>query len=201
MSEIKQTSMVAMITVLTGMCVLSGVILAGIHFVTAKPIADAVCNARIEAVAQVLPAFNNNPIDEATEIVIPELTEPLTVYPAELNGTLVGAAVESYSPDGFSGEIAVIYGFNVDGELVNYHVMSHAETPGLGAKMEDWFRSELGNRSVIGVKPKDGNLTVAKDGGDIDGITAATITSRAFLSALNSAWSAFEIYKEQSDKK
>ena len=75
--------------------------------------------------------------------------------------------------------------------------MSHAETPGLGAKMGDWFKMSEGKRSVIGLNPSatEGGLTVSKDGGQVDAITAATITSRAFLDALNRASRAYSQLK------
>ena len=85
----------------------------------------------------------------------------------------------------------MIYGFDIDGNITGYEVMSHAETPGLGAKMGEWFRSPEGKRNVIGLNPATSNMTVAKDGGDIDAITAATITSRAFLDALTRAHKAY----------
>lgn len=84
-----------------------------------------------------------------------------------------------------------MYGFDKDGNVTGYQVISHAETPGLGAKMGDWFHSPEGHRSVIGLNPATTNMTVSKDGGDIDAITAATITSRAFLDALRRASSAY----------
>ena len=69
--------------------------------------------------------------------------------------------------------------------------MSHAETPGLGSKMEEWFRAEKGNQSILGKNPSTDNLTVKKDGGSIDAITAATISSRAFLDAIANAYAAY----------
>ena len=70
-------------------------------------------------------------------------------------------------------------------------VLQHAETPGLGAKMQEWFRADKNKQSVLGRNLADGELKVSKDGGDVDAITAATITSRAFLNAVNRAYSAF----------
>lgn len=103
----------------------------------------------------------------------------------------MGAAVESYSKKGFSGEIKVIVGFDTEGTLCNYSVLQHSETPGLGAKMQDWFRTDKNKQSVIGRKLDGSGLKVTKDGGDVDAITAATISSRAFLDAVNRAYSAY----------
>ena len=82
-------------------------------------------------------------------------------------------------------------GFNIDGSIRNYRVLSHAETPGLGSKMEEWFRAGKGNQSILGKNPSTDNLTVKKDGGSIDAITAATISSRAFLDAIANAYAAY----------
>ncbi len=144
----------------------------------------------------VTPQFNNNPVAEMVEITPEGETTPVKVFPAKMDGQLVGAAVESYSLAGFSGEIRLMYGFDADGNITGYEVMSHAETPGLGAKMGEWFRSPEGNRNVIGLNPATTNMTVKKDGGDIDAITAATITSRAFLDALTRASKAYGQLKE-----
>ncbi len=192
------SSLTRMLTVLTAVCLLSGALLATIHSVTAAPMTEAATRARTEAIAQVLPEFNNNPVEEATAVEIKGQPKPFTIYPATMNGSFTGAAVESYSMDGFSGEITAIYGFDSAGKITGYHVMSHSETPGLGAKMEEWFRMDQGHRSVIGLDPAKTDLRVSKDGGDIDGITAATISSRAFLGALNEAYEAFLKYKNQS---
>ena len=93
--------------------------------------------------------------------------------------------------NGFSGEINIIYGFDQEGNVTGFEVVQQAETPGLGAKMNDWFRMPEGKRSIIGLNSANNNLTVSKDGGDVDAITAATITSRAFLDALTRADKAF----------
>ena len=75
--------------------------------------------------------------------------------------------------------------------MFNYSVLQHAETPGLGSKMQDWFRLEGTDRNVLGSDLSQGPLRVKKDGGTVDAITAATISSRAFLDAVNRAYSAF----------
>lgn len=101
--------------------------------------------------------------------------------------------------NGFSGEVRVMYGFAADGTITGYEVLSHAETPGLGAKMNEWFRSDIGNRSVIGHNPANTEMRVSKDaGGAIDAITAATISSRAFLEALRESYKAFLEYNAQN---
>ena len=101
----------------------------------------------------------------------------------------VGAAVES-TTGGFGGDLKVLVGFNPDGKILGYTLLEHAETPGLGAKADKWFqKGEKGD--IIGKDPKE-PLTVSKDGGQVDAITASTITSRAFLLAVNNAYNAYK---------
>lgn len=195
MGRLKE-SLWGMLLVMVAFCGLSGALLAWVHMSTSEPIEQAAVKQRIEAVADILPAFDNNPVGECVPVDMDGEPRSLRVYPALCDGKFVGAAVESYSSDGFSGDIVVMYGFDVSGNITGYRVVSHAETPGLGAKMEQWFRMPEGRRSVIGRNPDSDDLTVAKDGGEVDGITAATITSRAFLDALRRAHECFKTYCE-----
>ena len=90
-------------------------------------------------------------------------------------------------------------GFDMDDKIVNYEILQHAETPGLGSKMGDWFKdTESNSKSIIGRNMTLGALAVKNDGGDIDAITASTITSRAFLNAINKAYSAYSGSKADS---
>ena len=82
-------------------------------------------------------------------------------------------------------------GFDKEGNILDYAVLQQAETPGLGTKMVDWFKTDKGNQNIKGKNPGEKQLSVSKDGGDIDAITAATISSRAFLGAVNKAYAAF----------
>ena len=92
---------------------------------------------------------------------------------------------------GFGGELKVLVGFDAEGKIYNYSLLAHAETPGLGSKAADWFKE--GNKgSIKGMSPGEGELKVSKDGGQVDAITASTITSRAFLKAVNKAYEAYK---------
>ena len=186
-----KSTLVNMVLSLGIITIIAAALLAGVYTTTKEPISAAQLNKQVAAIKAVTPAFDNDPVSEAIEITPEGESTPLKVFPAKMGGQLVGAAVESYSSQGFSGDIKLIYGFDADGNITGYAVMQHAETPGLGAKMDEWFRSPEGHRSVIGLNPATSNLTVSKDGGDVDAITAATITSRAFLDALTRAASAF----------
>lgn len=188
-----------MILSLGAITILAGTLLGVMYSVTKEPIARMEIERRDAAIKEVLPPYNNNPEADKTEIRIN--SNEYTVYPAYMDGKLVGAAVKATSFNGFAGEIVVMCGFEADGTVKDYKVLQQAETPGLGAKMEEWFRDPTGARSVIGKNPATVPFYVTKDKekhGAIDGITAATISSRAFLDALREA---YEAYRQYSDKK
>ena len=105
---------------------------------------------------------------------------------AVLAGHEDGYAVET-AVDGFGGTFRVMVGFDQEGNILGYEILEHQETPGLGSHMEHWFKNaDKPGQNIIG--RKGGALQVSKDGGDVDAITAATISSRAFLKAINQAY-------------
>lgn len=189
MEKLKST-LPNMLLSLAGICIIAGAALAAVNQFTLEPIATSKAAALQTAIQKVTPSFDNNPTEEQYKAPTAE-GDSLTIYPARQNGQLVGVAVESYTKKGFGGTIKVIAGFDTEGKLLNYSVLQHAETPGLGSKMEEWFRTDKNRQSIVGRSLAQGNLTVAKDGGDVDAITAATISSRAFLDAINRAYSAY----------
>lgn len=189
MEKLKST-LPNMLLSLTGICVVAGAILASVNEATLEPIAASKAAALESAIKMVVPEFDNTPTAESYMAVTGD-GDSLRIYPAKKGGELVGAAVESNTMNGFSGEIRVIVGFDKEGTLYNYSVLQHSETPGLGSKMQEWFRTDKNNQSVIGRKLSEGELKVSKDGGNVDAITAATISSRAFLNAVNRAYSAY----------
>lgn len=194
MSGAKST-LVTMIVSLGVITVVAGGLLAGVNVLTADAIAQANQKKQVEAIKNVATAaFDNDPV-ESKVIVVPEgETREITIFPLKNGQELTGAAVETYSSNGFSGDIIIMAGFDTEGNITGYEVVSHAETAGLGAKMQDWFRDN--KHTVIGLNPEVNNLTVSKDGGDVDAITAATISSRAFLEALNRAYKGFNQSKD-----
>ena len=157
---------------------------------TEDKIAAAKAAALQEAIKKVAPEFDNDPSAEQYRAATAD-GDSLTIYPAKKGGKLVGAAVETNTKKGFGGEIRIMVGFDADQKIVNYSVLEHNETPGLGSKMEEWFRTDKGKQSVLGRDMKGGALKVSKDGGEVDAITAATISSRAFLDAINRAYAAY----------
>ena len=178
-------------------CTASGGILSVLSHITREPIAKSK-KAKVEnALKAVLPDYDNSPSEEAYWVALSE-GDSLKVYPAKKDEQWVGAAVESNSLNGFSGEIKVMVGLDAQGKVINYKVLEHAETPGLGDKMDDWFRSDKHHQCVLGKDLSKGGLHVSKEkGGEIDAITGATISSRAFLDACNRAYVAvFEKYPD-----
>lgn len=188
-----------MTVVLGSVTALSGLLLGTVNHLTEKPREEAELSKTRATLTAVTEKFDNDPQAEATAITLPS-GQTATVYPAKINGILTGAAVESRSMNGFSGEIRIMTGFDNDGRITGYKVLRHSETPGLGAKMTDWF-SKRDHRGIIGRNPSEKELATSKNGGDIDGITAATISSKAFLEAVNSASEAFQIYKGQYERR
>ncbi|SFS96094.1 electron transport complex protein RnfG [Porphyromonadaceae bacterium NLAE-zl-C104] len=177
-------------------CLTVAVLLAQVNKMTAKPIADAKAMKLQNAISEVVPEFDNDPTAEAFMMPAGQ-GDSLLVYPAKKGDQIVGYALNSFSNNGFSGNIQIMVGFDMEHKIVNYSVLQHAETPGLGSKMSEWFRDAAKpSQSVIGRDLSKGPLAVSKDGGDVDAITASTITSRAFLEAVNKAYSAYLESKE-----
>lgn len=175
--------------------IVSGGLLGGMYAITKDPIEKSEKRQLTQSIAEVAPPFENSPENDCDTISID--SKKFLVYPSIENGRLTGAAVLGYTMEGFSGEVAVLCGFEADGTVRNYRVIRHAETPGLGAKMEDWFHDPTGARSVIGKNPSVENFYVTKDKdrhGEIDAITAATISSRAFLGVMRQAYMAYREY-------
>ncbi|MBM6943945.1 MULTISPECIES: RnfABCDGE type electron transport complex subunit G [Bacteroides] len=182
-----ESSLKNMILSLTGFSIVAGGLLGWVNAATAEPIAQANAKALSDAIAVVIPGFDNNPAEEAETVEVEGTT--YKIYPATQGGKPIGAAVEA-SANGFGGTLTVLVGFDTEGNIIDYSLLSHAETPGLGSKASDWFKKGA-KGDITGKNPGTQFLTVSKDGGEIDAITASTITSRAFLQAVNNAWSAY----------
>lgn len=177
-----ESNLLNMVLVLTISALFAAGALAGVYMLTEEPIRLAKENKKQEALKVVLPEF--------TCLAEPEIVNDLILVKAYNNDEFVGAAVES-SAVGFSGEIKLIVGFDAEGKIVNYSVLEQYETPGLGTKIVDWFKTDKNRQNICGLNPSQVNFTVDKDGGDIDAITASTISSRAFLAAVQAAYQAY----------
>lgn len=200
-----ESSLRNMLLVLTGVTVVSVALLAYVNELTKAPIAEANMKTLNEALKKVLPEFTNNPIAESDTIVSEKDGKKnidFIIYPAKNGDNQVGTAVEAKSM-GFGGELKVLVGFDAEGKIYNYSLLAHSETPGLGSKADKWFGSynpltgekammhSENSKSIIGLNPGEAPLTVSKEGGKVDAITASTITSKAFLSAVNAAYQAY----------
>ena len=182
-----ESSLMNMVLVLTGVTVVAGALLGYVNELTKGPIAAANAKALRDAIALVVPGFDNNPAEAPETIELNGVT--YKIYKATKEGKFIGAAVES-SANGFGGALNVLVGFDMDGNIIDYSLLSHAETPGLGSKAADWFKKGQ-KGDITGKNPGKGALVVNKDGGDVDAITASTITTRAFLNAVNNAYAAY----------
>ena len=179
-----ESSLVNMVVVLTVISVIAGGLLAYINKVTQEPIA----------------AINEKNLqDGIKKVILGSETGELNVeQPVETDGFVIyqtdkGTAVKAVE-NGFGGPLEILVGFDEAGNILGYTVLSTVETPGLGVKADTWVqKGQKGD--IIGKNPGEKELSVSKDGGEIDAITASTITSRAFLNAVNHAYKA---YKGQS---
>lgn len=185
-----KSTLLNMTAVLFGITLVASAGVGAVNLITAEPIAQAELAAKNAALEQVLPAFEATASETLT---IDQM--PITVYTASAAGATVGYAVETMSKQGFGGVVSLMVGFTPEGEVVNVNVLKQAETPGLGTKMADEGNPLLGSIQGQRLEDKklvDGRLAVAKDGGDVDALTAATISSRAYVDAVNRAWMAYK---------
>ncbi|MBO4558262.1 MAG: RnfABCDGE type electron transport complex subunit G [Bacteroidales bacterium] len=180
-----ESSLKNMLLSLGVICLVCAGLLAIVNAATEKKIARVMADKTARAIAQVVPAFDGAPLD--TTVVLDG--REFAVHKAmEGDSVVVGYAIES-STAGFGGPINLMVGFSADGEIYSTAVISHSETPGLGAKMTDEtsrFRTQF-----QGMNPAESTLAVTKDGGDVDAITASTITSRAFTAAVQQAYNVY----------
>lgn len=182
----KRSSLKNMTVALLLITFVAAAALGAVYVFTEKPVEAARLAKINKAIAEVTPPFDNNPSDEATEVSVDGRT--LRLFPAKKNGVLVGIAVETSTTKGFSGLITLMVGFLPDGTIYNTAVISHAETPGLGDKIDK--RKSNFSVQFEGKHPDNFKLAVKKDGGDVDAITASTISSRAFCDAVERAYRA-----------
>ena len=186
-----ESTLTNMVLVLTGVAVVMGGILAYVNHLTEGPIAEQKTKALADGIKTVMCVSDLKVSQTDTVRQNDAKGKELTyiIYQTkDAKGQDLGAAVES-TTGGFGGDLKVLVGFDPDGKILGYTLLEHAETPGLGAKADKWFqKGEKGD--IIGKVPQD-PLTVSKDGGQVDAITASTITSRAFLLAVYNAYNAY----------
>lgn len=185
----KQSTFINMVYVLFTVAAIAGLALGAVYNLTKEPI-ELAKKAKIEnAIKVVLPEFDE--VKAAYKIMSIDGNKPkdsLIFYDAYKEGQYIGTAVNTYTMKGFSGLIKLMVGLKPDGTISNISVLEHKETPGLGTKMDEpKFKDQYVNQN-----PETFNIQVTKDGGEIDGITAATISSRAFSDATDRAFKTFK---------
>ncbi|MDY4407802.1 MAG: RnfABCDGE type electron transport complex subunit G [Prevotella sp.] len=187
-----ESTITNMVLVLVGVALITGCILAYVNHITEAPIKEQAVKTLAEGIKSVMGGVELNVAEDDTVKQNIEGKEAVFVVHkvVDKNNAPLGCAVES-TTGGFGGDLKVLVGFDTTGNILGYTLLQHAETPGLGAKADQWFQKD-GKGSIIGKNPASDNLTVKKDGGDIDAITASTITSRAFLLAVTQAYNAYQ---------
>ena len=184
-----QSSFKNMALSLTCIALVAAGALAGVYMLTMAPIEAAMKAKQEAAIMQVLPEV------EGLQVADAEKVEGVTLYKAYVGEEWIGTAVEA-STEGntnmpFGGTFRLMVGFDKVGNVVNYVVLEQAETPGLGALMTTWFKNaDKPGQNILGKNPATTEFGVSKDGGDVDAITASTITSRAFLEVVVKAYNA-----------
>jgi len=178
----KESSLKNMIVSLVMISFLASLALGGVYIVTKEPIELAIKQKQENAIREVLPEFDTL---FSYKMMPSTGKDSLTVNLAYKGDSLVGTAVATYSNQGYDAtQIQLMVGFLPDGSIQNISVVQQKETPGLGTKMnEPKFKDQF-----IKKQPSEFMLKVKKDGGDVDAITAATISSRAFCEAVERAY-------------
>ena len=172
-----QSNLRNMVLCLTIVCLVCSAILGVVYSMTLDPIEQANRKALTESIQKVLPQGTISD-EKAAELD----GQKYVYYECSDNGEVIAYAVKSLT-SGFGGTLSLMVGVLADGTIYNASVLSHSETPGLGAKCQT---DEAFIAQWQGMSP-DKKLEVKKDGGDVDAITAATITSRAYALAVSNA--------------
>lgn len=174
-----------MVLSLFGISLVMSAALGFVYSITKEPIALAIKAKEISAIKEVLPSFNNDPFTSDTVI------DGITFYPAFQDNNLVGYAVKTFTDEGYSGRFDLMVGFLTNGTINNIVVLQQKETPGLGSNMVlPKFRDQFLNLDIGTLT--DSRLAVKKDGGTIDAISAATISSRAYCDGIQKAYNLFQ---------
>ncbi len=192
MASKKESNFVNMVLVLSVITAFAALALGAVYVVTKKPIEIAQKQKQEAAIRQVLPAF-----DSLKVVMLPDAegNDSLQFNIATQGGKLIGVAIKTYTDKGFGGRFDVMVGLLPDGTINNTAVLDMKETPGLGTNIMH-KNSDFPNQ-FEGKNPASFDLKVTKDGGDVDAITAATISSRAFCDALQRAYKSFEKNKSR----
>jgi len=183
----KESTFISMTLSLLIITLIAGISLGFINNITKGPKAKAKLERKVNALKQVLPEFNNDVLKEVKLIKLENVKDSTEIYQGAMNGEISGTAVIGSSEKGFSGLIKVMVGFSPDGSINNISVLEQKETPGLGTKIKD----DKFLKQFRGKNPSTFNLKAKKDGGEVDALTGATITTRAFGEATQQAYDVF----------
>ncbi len=183
----KESTFLSMVSTLIIVTLVAAGLLGSVFALTKEPIRLAELKKKNEAIQVVVPGFDNEPSQEVERMFVDG--DSIYLYTARKGEEVLGTAVETFTNMGFSGEFKLMVGFAPDGTIIDIAVIKHAETPGLGDKMEKG-KSDF-SVQFMGQHPDSFNLAVKKDRGDVDAITASTITSRAYCDAVTRAYGAF----------
>lgn len=190
---------IKLVAVLTAVCIFAALALSMADKKTKKARERQDRLARLEAIVAVLPDYDNQPDEEKVKF------GETTFYLARKNGEVVGLAFEQEA-EGYGGKIRVMIGLDPQGELIGIDIVKHSETPGLGALIDqpeennpfkDQFFREKRRRQDRSPLTLESNIAVAKDGGEIEAITGATISSRAVCEAAKKGLNLFFQTKEK----
>jgi len=180
-----ESSFKNMVLTLLGISLVASLSLGAVYNLTKEPIAKAQLQKKENAIKQVVPAFDKL---EQISVTPEDGGDPVIINKAVKGDSVIGYAVETYTDKGFSGRVLLMVGFSPEGSIINTAVLKHTETPGLGDKM-DISKSDFPNQ-FKNQNPETFKLMVKKDGGQVDAITAATISSRAFCDAVQRGYDA-----------
>jgi len=178
----------SMVTTLFVITLVVAGLLGSVYALTKEPIRLAELKKKNDAIKVVVPGFDNEPSQEVQRIFMDG--DSIYLYTAREGGKILGTAVETFTNLGFGGLIKLMVGFAPDGTIIDIAVLQQSETPGLGNKMEK-SKSDF-SLQFMGKNPETFKLAVKKDRGDVDAITASTITSRAYCDAVTRAYRAFK---------
>ncbi len=189
--------MARLLIALTLIAALSGLLLSLVESATREPIKEQRRLQMVKALSAVLPEFDNAPDTDTVTLQngVNKKGEPVEVicYRARKDGKFVGTAFKMIAPDGYSGNIAVMVGLRPDEQVNAIEILTHAETPGLGDKIEEgWFKDWFKDKGLDGT-----DWRVKKDGGDFDQLTGATISTRAIVGAVAKG---LQLYKDNQAK-
>jgi electron transport complex protein RnfG len=178
-------------------------ILAFTHQSTEPTIARGQQAAKLALLSQVLPAslYDNDLLTSRKSVPPDDLLGTRldsSQWLAQRNGQFSGVVLEAIAPDGYSGDIALLIGIDVNGNVTGVRVTAHRETPGLGDYIERtksaWI-DQFSGKSLA--SPPAKHWKVVKDGGAFDARAGATITPRAVVRAVKGALEYFALHRAE----